>query len=310
MSEFISSQVLTAVTPLQSPGGIRTALGKPAWLKAKIPGGTEYSQVKAIVDKHELHTVCDSASCPNLGECWAKGTATFMILGNTCTRGCGFCDVPKGRPREYDRDEPARVAESVRLMKLKYAVITSVTRDDLPDMGSEVWSETILAVKAAAPNCKVEVLIPDFQADLAILDSVLGAQPDILNHNFETVTRLQRSVRGRGNIRDSSAVLAHGKRRGFMTKTSLMLGLGETPEEIRDMLTYIASLQVDIVTMGQYLQPTRDHLPVNRFVPPEEFEAFRQFALSAGVRICVAGPMVRSSYHADSQSAQLFTQTA
>jgi lipoic acid synthetase len=289
--------------------GNRPAPGKPAWLKAKIPGGEAYSKVRAIVEEHGLNTVCQSASCPNLGECWAKGTATFMILGNVCTRGCRFCDVPKGRPGSYDREEPARVADSVRLMKLKYAVITSVARDDLPDQGADVWAATIRAARAAAPQCRIEVLIPDMQADLELVDRILDARPDILNHNFETVPRLQKSVRGRGNIADSSAVLAHAKARGFATKTSLMLGLGESGDELRDMIRYIASLKVDILTMGQYLQPTRDHLAVHRYVTPDEFEAFRVFSLENGIRICVSAPMVRSSYNADIQSAPLFATT-
>jgi lipoic acid synthetase len=284
----------------------RPAPGKPAWLKAKIPGGEAYSKVRAIVLEHNLNTVCQSASCPNLGECWSKGTATFMILGNTCTRGCRFCDVPKGRPGEYDRAEPARVADSVRLMGLKYAVITSVARDDLSDQGAAVWAETIRAAREAAPKCRIEVLIPDMQGNLGLVDRILEARPDILNHNFETVPRLQRSVRGRGNIADSSAVLTHAKARGFLTKTSLMLGLGETLGELREMIDYIASLKVDILTMGQYLQPSRGHLPVQKFVPPEEFEALRVYALENGVRICVSAPMVRSSYNADQQSAPLF----
>lgn len=286
--------------------GLRPAPGKPAWLKARIPGGEAYSRVRAIVEEHGLNTVCKSASCPNLGECWAKGTATFMILGNVCTRGCRFCDVPKGRPGSYDREEPARVAESVRLMGLRYAVITSVARDDLPDQGADVWAETIRAARAAAPACRIEVLIPDMQADLGLVDRILDAGPDILNHNFETVPRLQKKVRGRGNIADSSAVLSHAKARGFATKTSLMLGLGESEEEIRDMIRYIASLKVDILTMGQYLQPTRDHHPVNRYVTPAEFESLRVFSLENGIRICVSAPMVRSSYNADHQSAPLF----
>ena len=284
----------------------RPHAGKPAWLKARIPGGEAYSRVRAIVEEHGLHTVCQSASCPNLGECWSKGTATFMILGNVCTRGCRFCDVPKGRPGALDAEEPARVAESARLMGLKYAVITSVARDDLPDQGASAWAETIREARAAAPGCRIEVLIPDMQGDLSLVDRILEARPDILNHNFETVPSLQKAVRGRGNIRDSSSVLAHAKARGFFTKTSLMLGLGESGTELREMIAYIASLKVDILTMGQYLQPSREHLPVARFVPPEEFEALRVFALENGIRVCVSAPMVRSSYNADRQSAPLF----
>ena len=292
--------------PAAPAAAVRPLPGKPAWLKARIPGGEAYSKVRAIVEEHGLHTVCQSASCPNLGECWSKGTATFMILGDVCTRGCRFCDVAKGRPGKLDPEEPARVAESARLMGLKYAVITSVARDDLPDQGAAAWAETIREVRAAAPECRIEVLIPDMQGDLSLVDRILEARPDILNHNFETVPSLQRTVRGRGNVRDSSAVLAHAKARGFRTKTSLMLGLGESEAELREMIAYIASLKIDILTMGQYLQPSRDHLPVARFVPPGEFEAWRLFALENGIRICVSAPLVRSSYNADRQSAPLF----
>ena len=284
----------------EGPNGRLT--GKPAWLKARIPGGEAYAQVKATVERHQLNTVCQSAGCPNLGECWSTGTATFMILGNICTRGCRFCDVPKGRPTEYDAQEPARVAESIRLMGLKYAVITSVARDELADQGAGIWAETIRAARLAAPDCRLEVLIPDMQGRLDLLDTILAARPDVLNHNFETVPRLQKRVRGRGNIADSTAILAHAKRSGFHTKTSLMLGLGESPDEVREMIRHVASLRIDILTMGQYLQPTRDHIAVERFVPPSEFAQFRDYALENGIRICVSGPMVRSSYHADLQA--------
>lgn len=307
-SPALATPAASAARPASLSAANRPAHGKPLWLKSKIPGGEAYSKVRAIVEEHGLNTVCQSASCPNLGECWAKGTATFMILGNICTRGCRFCDVPKGRPGAYDREEPARVADSVRLMNLKYAVITSVARDDLPDQGAEVWAETIRAVRAAAPQCRIEVLIPDMQGNLALVDRILDAKPDILNHNFETVPRLQKPVRGRGNIADSSSVLAHAKARGFASKTSLMLGLGESEAELQDMIRYIASLKVDILTMGQYLQPSRDHLPVQRYVTPAEFEAFRVFALDNGIRICTSAPMVRSSYNADAQSATLFSK--
>ncbi len=280
---------------------------KPSWLKAKIPGGVEYSRVRAIVEKNQLHTVCQSASCPNLGECWSRGTATFMILGNLCTRGCRFCDVPKGKPGSYDREEPARVADSIRLMGLKYAVITSVTRDDLPDQGSEVWAETLFRVKDAAPECRLEILIPDMQARLDLVDIILAGQPDIFNHNLETVARLQKKVRGRGNVADSSAVLKHAKSRGFVTKTSLMLGLGESPDEIREMILHVASLQVDILTLGQYLSPSDSHLPVDRYVHPSEFAEMKDFALANGIRICTSAPLVRSSYHADMHAAALLS---
>lgn len=279
---------------------------KPAWLKARIPGGAGYSSLRSTVDTHRLHTVCESASCPNLGECWSNGTATFMILGNTCTRGCRFCDVPKGRPGEYDRDEPDRVAASVKLMQLKYAVITSVARDDLPDQGAEVWADTIAACKAVMPDCKIEVLIPDMQARIDLIDMILNAGPDVLNHNFETIPRLQKQVRGRANIADSTVVLSHAKARGFRTKTSLMLGLGEEPQEIRDLIDYCAGLKLDILTLGQYLAPSKGHHPVMRYVAPEEFDAHREYALSRGIPVCVSGPLVRSSYNADVAAAPLF----
>ncbi len=272
---------------------------KPAWLKARIPGGEKFARLRDIVREHRLNTVCESAGCPNLGECWSQGTATLMLLGNTCTRGCGFCDVPKGKPGAYDRQEPERVAASARLMGLRYIVITSVARDDLPDQGAEVWAETLLRVRAENPGCRVEALIPDLQGRLDLLDLILDARPDVLNHNFETIARLQRAVRGRANMADTSAMLRHAKTRGFFTKTSLMLGLGETGTELEAMIHHIAELRVDILTLGQYLPPSRNHLPVQRFVPPEEFAALRSFALGRGIRVCQAGPLVRSSYKAD-----------
>jgi lipoic acid synthetase len=231
-----------------------------------------------------------------------------MILGNTCTRGCRFCDVDKGRPSSYDRDEPFRIAESVMRMKVQYAVITSVTRDDLPDQGSEVWAETILAVRQASPQTRIEALTPDFQGKTSPLDTVLEARPDIFNHNFETVARLQKEVRGRANIQDSSAMLQHAKSKGFLTKTSFMLGIGETRNEISEMIALCAELKVDIVTFGQYLQPSARHLAVQQYVPPEEFEDIRRETLEAKIPVCVSGPRVRSSYHADRQSAPLFSQ--
>jgi lipoic acid synthetase len=295
------------MTPAASPE-IPSPLRKPLWLKAKIPGGADYAQLRDNVREHKLHTVCESASCPNLGECWSKGTATVMILGNTCTRGCRFCDVPKGRPEGLDTEEPERVAESVRLMALKYVVITSVARDDLADQGAEVWNETILRTRLENPGCRVEVLIPDMQGRLDLVDHILDAGPDVLNHNFETVERLQKHVRGRGNIRDTSAVLRRAKERGFFTKTSLMLGVGETREELEGIIRHIAGLKVDILTMGQYLSPGGPaHLPVSRFVPPEEFDSLRDYALTQGIRVCQSGPLVRSSYRADEAAAVLFT---
>ncbi len=297
-------------TPMPAPSSEilpENTLRKPLWLKAKIPGGADYAQLRDNVREHKLHTVCESASCPNLGECWSKGTATVMILGNTCTRGCRFCDVPKGKPEGLDTEEPERVAESVRLMGLKYVVITSVARDDLKDQGADVWNETILRTRLENPGCRVEVLIPDMQGRTDLIDHILDAGPDVLNHNFETVQRLQKHVRGRGNIRDTSAVLRRAKERGFFTKTSLMLGVGETREEMEDIIRHIADLKVDILTMGQYLSPGGPaHLPVTRFVPPEEFDSLRDYALAQGIRVCQSGPLVRSSYRADEAAEVLF----
>ena len=272
---------------------------KPEWLKRPIPGGSVYSEVHRVVQEKKLHTVCESASCPNLGECWNRGTATFMILGNMCTRGCRFCDVPKGKPLEYDREEPQRVAESVRDMKLRYAVITSVNRDDLSDQGSFIWAETIRQVRAHSPDCYVEVLIPDFQGDVRLLEVVLEAKPHVLNHNLETVARLQQPVRGRANLEDSSRILQHSKDKGFLTKTSFMLGMGETTQEVESMILHCAELQVDIMTFGQYLMPSRTHYPLAEYISPAQFDGYREFALSNGIRICESSPLQRSSYRAE-----------
>ena len=289
--------------PLTAPQTLR----KPLWLKAKIPGGADYAELRDNVREHKLHTVCESASCPNLGECWSKGTATVMILGNICTRGCKFCDVPKGKPEGLDGEEPERVAESVRLMKLKYVVITSVARDDLADQGADIWNETIQRTRLENPDCRVEVLIPDMQGRMDLVDHILDAGPDVLNHNFETVERLQKHVRGRGNIQDTSSVLRRAKERGFFTKTSLMVGVGETRGELEAIIRHIADLKVDILTIGQYLSPGGPaHLPVTRFVPPEEFDSLRDYALSQGIRVCQSGPLVRSSYKADEAAEVLF----
>lgn len=283
------------------------ALRKPLWLKAKIPSGPEYAALRENVRSHDLHTVCESASCPNLGECWSAGTATVMILGNTCTRGCKFCDVPKGRPDGLDGEEPERVAESVRLMNLKYVVITSVARDDLPDGGAEIWHETVMRTRLENPGTRVEILIPDMQGRMDLVDRILDAGPDVLNHNFETVERLQRHVRGKANFRDTSAVLRRAKERGFVTKTSLMLGVGETREELEAVIDHIADLKVDILTIGQYLSPGGPHhLTVDRYAPPEEFSALRDHALARGIRVCQSGPLVRSSYKADEAAGMIF----
>jgi lipoic acid synthetase len=275
---------------------------KPSWLRAKVPGGPGYQAVRQLVDSHQLHTVCQSAQCPNLGECWARGTATLMILGNICTRSCNFCAIATGRPTELDLGEPARVAEAVATMGLRHCVLTSVARDELADGGASVWAATIRAVRHRNPATAVEVLVPDFKGQLEHVDTVLDAKPDIFNHNLETVERLQRPVRVQARYDRSRSVLRHAKSRGFTTKTGIMLGLGEEPAEIEQTLRDIAADQTDILTIGQYLQPSTRHLPVSRWVPPEEFAHWKTFGLSLGLGVVESGPLVRSSYHADEQS--------
>jgi lipoic acid synthetase len=277
---------------------------KPPWLKAKIPGGPGYTKVKGLVTDNKLHTVCESAQCPNQGECWARGTATIMILGNTCTRSCGFCAVMTGKPTEYDIAEPARVAEAVRIMGLKHAVITSVARDDLKDGGAMVWANTIRAVRRVNPETHIEVLIPDFKGKWELLDIVLEAKPDILNHNVETGPRLHKVVRPQAKYDRSLEMLRRAKEQGFVTKTGLMLGIGEEQDEIDMTLRDIAAIKTDILTLGQYLRPTPNHLAVQRWVTPEEFARWKERSLELGFGVCESGPLVRSSYHADEQSAK------
>ena len=277
---------------------------KPPWLRAKIPGGAAYGEVRQIVSEHKLHTVCESAQCPNLGECWSRRTATIMILGNICTRSCGFCAVNTGRPTELDLDEPRRVAEGIRLMGLKHAVITSVARDELKDGGAGVWASTITEVRRLNPETHIEVLIPDFKGHWADLDTVLAARPDILNHNVETVPRLHPSVRPQARYDRSLEMLRRAKQAGFTTKTGLMLGLGEELDEIEATLRDIVAVGVDILTLGQYLRPSPQHLEMKRWVTPEEFRSWKEFALGIGFGVVESGPLVRSSYHADEQSAR------
>ncbi|GJQ20739.1 MAG: hypothetical protein HBSIN02_10940 [Bacteroidia bacterium] len=272
---------------------------RPEWLKAKIPGGENYARIKQLVDHQRLHTVCEEARCPNLGECWNSGTATFMILGDICTRSCGFCAVKTGRP-DYglDWDEPRRVAETVRTMNLRHAVITSVNRDERRDGGSPIFAETIRVIREFVPTCSVEVLIPDFKGSDEALKTVLDARPDILNHNLETVPRLYHIVRPQANYRQSLEVLERSKKRGFVTKTGLMLGIGERTEEILEVMRDARAVDCDILTLGQYLQPTREHLPVDRYVHPDEFRMLKEEGLAMGFRHVESGPLVRSSYHA------------
>jgi lipoic acid synthetase len=277
---------------------------KPDWLRAKLPSGPGYKATRALVETNKLHTVCQSAQCPNIGECWSRGTATVMILGNICTRSCNFCAIQVGRPTEYDLGEPARVADAVQKMGLRHCVITSVARDDLKDGGASVWAATIRATKYKNPQCAIEVLVPDFKGNLDQVDIVLDAKPDIFNHNVETVERLQRPVRVQARYDRSRSVLRHAKSRGFTTKTGIMLGLGETQEEIAQCLRDIASDKTDILTIGQYLQPTPQHWQIDRWVPPEEFAHWKKFGLEHGIGVIESGPLVRSSYHADEQSAK------
>ncbi|VVM08346.1 lipoyl synthase [Methylacidimicrobium cyclopophantes] len=274
---------------------------KPPWLRAKIPSGSRYDAVRRLVADNRLHTVCESAHCPNLGECWSKGTATLMILGDICTRSCRFCAVHTGRPGEVDWDEPRRAAEAVAAMGLRHAVLTSVARDELPDGGAAVWAATIRAVRERNPDTRIEILIPDFRGKTDDLRIVLAAEPDIVNHNVETVPRLQRLVRPQARYERSLGVLRAAKREGFPTKTGLMLGIGEREEEIASTLREIAEIGVDILTLGQYLRPSMNHLPIDRWVTPEEFASWKELALRLGFRYVESGPLVRSSYHAEEQ---------
>ena len=275
---------------------------KPNWLRAKLPTSAEYKETLQTVNEHKLNTVCKSAQCPNMGECWSRGTATVMILGNICTRSCSFCAIQTGRPTELDIGEPARVADSIAKMNLQHAVITSVARDDLKDGGASIWANTIRAVHNRMPECAVEVLTADFRGQQEYLDIVLDACPDIFNHNLETVERLQRPIRKTARYDRSLWVLEHAKSRGFITKSGIMLGIGEAKDEIKSVLKAMRSVGVDILTIGQYLQPSPDHEPVDRWVTPEEFLEWKEYALEIGYGVCESGPLIRSSYHAEEQS--------
>ena len=275
---------------------------KPKWLRAKLPTSAEYKKTLLTVNEHKLNTVCKSAQCPNMGECWSRGTATVMILGNICTRSCSFCAIQTGRPTELDIGEPSRVADSIAKMNLKHAVITSVARDDLKDGGASIWANTIRAVHNRIPECAVEVLTADFRGQQEYLDIVLDACPDIFNHNLETVKRLQRPIRKTARYDRSLWVLEHAKSRGFITKSGIMLGIGETEDEIKTVLKDMRDFGVDILTIGQYLQPSPKHEPVDRWVTPEEFQRWKDYALEIGYGVCESGPLIRSSYHAEEQS--------
>jgi lipoyl synthase len=278
---------------------------RPVWLRAPAPVGDKWRQVKSLVTGLNLHTVCESAACPNVGECWNRGTATFMILGNVCTRRCGFCAVQKGAPLEVDLDEPRRVAEAVAAMGLRYAVITSVNRDDRKDGGAGPFAQTIQAIRERVPGCKVEVLVPDFQGSHEAMEIVMRARPDVLNHNTETVPRLYRQVRLGARYERSLDMLAYAKSLDpeTPTKSGLMLGLGETPEEVLGVLRDLRAHRVDILTVGQYLRPSPKHLPIVRYVAPAEFDELRAAGRRMGFAHVEAGPLVRSSYHADESRA-------
>lgn len=287
------------VEPVTTTGTTPEKIKKPDWLRVRLPIGEAYTKVRSLVDTHKLHTICESGNCPNMGECWGAGTATFMILGNICTRSCGFCAVATGRPLEADWDEPQRVAEAIHLMKVKHAVITSVDRDELKDGGSIIWQNTIRAVKALNPETTLETLIPDFKGEKQNIQNIIDAAPEVVSHNIETVERMTRQVRIQAKYWRSMEVLRYLKEGGMRTKSGIMLGLGETRDEVIATLRDLRDNGVDVVTIGQYLQPTRKHLPVARFVHPDEFAEYREIGYELGLDYVESGPLVRSSYHSE-----------
>lgn len=292
---MIELPIVTAAEPQENNSRIK----KPSWLKVKLPTGENYKQVRKIVDQHKLHTICESGNCPNMGECWGAGTATFMILGNICTRSCSFCAVATGRPTEYDRDEPRRVAEAIQLMKVKHAVITSVNRDELKDKGAGVWADTIREVKRLNPETTLETLIPDFKAQWDLLFMVIDEKPEVVSHNMETVERLYRKVRPQAKYERSLQQIKLTKERGRRTKSGVMLGLGETKDEVYKVMDDLAEHGCDVLTLGQYLQPTKMHLEVIEFIHPDLFSHYKEEGLRRGLQYVESGPMVRSSYHSE-----------
>jgi lipoic acid synthetase len=272
---------------------------RPDWLRVRLPHGESYRNVRSIITDHKLHTVCESARCPNMGECWGEGTATFMILGNVCTRGCSFCAVATGKPNEYDAEEPFRVAEAVRLMGIKHAVITSVNRDELKDGGAAIWAHTIREVYAQNPGVTMETLIPDFKAKWEALELVLAERPNVVSHNMETVHRLYRRVRPQAKYERSLEQIRRTKDFGLRTKSGIMVGLGETPEEVYEIMDDLLTAGCDVLTLGQYLQPTQMHLPVEQFITPEMFAHYKAVGLEKGFKYVESGPLVRSSYHSE-----------
>ena len=284
-------------TEILEPKTTRTP--KPKWLRVKLPTGKKYTELRGLVDKYNLHTICTSGSCPNMGECWGEGTATFMILGNICTRSCGFCGVQTGRPETVDWAEPEKVARSIKIMKIKHAVLTSVDRDDLPDMGSILWAETVQAVRRLNPDTTMETLIPDFQGIEKHIDRIVNVMPEVVSHNMETVRRLTREVRIQAKYDQSLGVLRYLKQAGVRrTKSGIMLGLGETEEEVKQTMLDLKDVDVDIVTIGQYLQPSKKHLPVKEFITPDQFKVYEDFGKEIGFRHVESGALVRSSYKA------------
>ena len=293
-SGFMALPIAETVPVVNAPGK------RPDWLRVRLPYGETYKKVVDIIDTHDLHTVCQSARCPNMGECWSAGTATFMILGNVCTRSCGFCAVQTGRPDEgLDWDEPNRVADAARLMELQHVVITSVNRDERKDGGAPIFAETIKKVREARPGCTIEVLIPDFRGLWDALQIVLDERPEILNHNVESVPRLYRRVRPQANYERSLEVLRRSKDQGLRTKSGIMVGLGETKEEVLHLMDDFAGIGLDVMTIGQYLQPTRMHLPVEEFIHPDVFAWYKEEGEKRGIEHVESGPLVRSSYHAE-----------
>ena len=272
---------------------------KPSWLKVKLPTGESYKKVRNLVSEHNLHTICESGNCPNMGECWGAGTATFMILGNVCTRSCDFCAVSTGKPEEVDVFEPARVANSVKLMNVKHAVITSVDRDDLQDGGADMWVKTVSAIRRKSPDTTLETLIPDFAGKWENLQRIIEVAPEIVSHNIETVRRLTKKIRIQAKYNRSLELLLRLKKGGMKTKSGLMLGLGETDEEVIETMQDLRSVEVDILTLGQYLQPTPKHAEVKDFITPEKFDEYQKLGLEMGFRFVESGPLVRSSYHAE-----------
>lgn len=290
---------MTELPIVQAEDQSQTKVKKPDWLRVKLPIGENYRNVRGLVDQHKLHTICESGNCPNMGECWGAGTATFMILGNICTRSCGFCAVATGRPEPLDWDEPQRVAEAIFLMKVKHAVITSVDRDEIKDGGSIIWNNTIKAVKSLNPETSLETLIPDFKGEKENIQRIIDAAPEVVSHNIETVERLTRQVRIQAKYWRSMEVIKILKEGGMRTKSGIMLGLGEKKDEVIQTMRNLRDNGCDVITIGQYLQPTKKHLPVQRFVHPDEFAEYRNIGYELGLDYVESGPLVRSSYHSE-----------